>query len=393
MKRFKLISILSLFLLSSCSVLNNDMTLKVKYVQKGSTIEHEMGANIRYGESFYFDHFVLYKTSNGQTSKVESGYKVTFSGTEGLTEEMFKSNKPEIGEYNFTFEYKGKYTGMGFRVDKNSTLPTNITMSMEDWDFLGDKIKPTFTNYIPSQNAIITYWLIDAETDVTYGSIDLDNGQKVLLEPGKYKLEANITDEHYSGATVRCEFNVKKVDFRSDILEVYGNNFEYTFMIGCKSVKEYTFNNPRVRYKDTKADPDIVQDEFYLTWKDDSEAISTDEVTRHKVVLHTKYFNDYEFEVGVKVSKREVEKPGRIDVDDIFDGNIDSVKYDGNEHTAQVVDVGFYGQYEVNEELSTLKATEKGTYTVVVQLVDKVNLLWEDTHNNVDLVYTWRITD
>ena len=367
------------------------MTLKVKYVEKGSTVEHDTGATIKYGESFNFDHFVLYKTSNGKTTKVDSGYKVTISG--GKSEEMFKSSKPEVGEYNFSFEYKSKYTGISFAVNKNSALPSNITMSMDDWDFMGDKIHPTFTNYTPSENAMITYWLIDGETDVNYGSIDLDNGQKVLLEPGKYKLEANITDEHYSGATVRCEFNVKKVDFRSDILEVYGNNFEYTFMIGCKTVKEYTLNNPRVRYKDTKADPDIVQDEFYLTWKDDSESISTDVVTQHKVVLHTKYFNDYEFEVGVKVSKREVEKPGRIDVDDIFDGNIDSVKYDGNEHIAHIVDVAFYGQYEVNEELSTLKATEKGTYTVVVQLVDKANLLWQDTHNNVDLIYTWRITD
>ena len=389
MKKIKLLSVISLFLLSSCSLFNNDMTLTAKYVKKNSTVELTSGEEIEYGENFNFDHFVLYKTSNGKTTKVESGYKVTFSSS-GKTEEMFKSNKPEVGEYNFSFEYRGKYTGLGFRVNKNDVLPSNITMSMEDWDFLGDKTHPTFTNYTPSENSNIRYDLIDGETDAYYGLINLDDEQKILLNPGHYKLEATISDDHYIGATVQCDFYVKKIDFPSDILEVYNNSFNYTFMINYHTLHGYDLDRPIVRYKDTKADLPVPQDRSTLSWKDETEAISTSTVTKHKVVFCSEFFNDYEYEVNVTVNKLKVDEPGGLYIDELF-AHGDSIKYDGNEHTAYVIDLSFFGQYIVDEERSVLKATEKGTYDVYVILVDKENLLWKKTQNTEDIKLSWTI--
>ena len=391
MKRFKLISILSLFLLSSCSLFNEDMKLKVKYVEKGSTEEHDIGATIVYGENFNFGHFVLYKITNSGTSKIDSGYKVTFSTSSGLTEEIFKSSKPEVGEYGFSFEYKGKFTGMTFRVNKNPTLPSNISMSMEDWDFLGDKKQPTFYNYTVTENTNIYYTIFALNPERNYGTIFLDDGYRVMLDPGQYRIMATISDEHFIGASVSCEFNVNKIDFPTDILEIYEPNFDYYFSINNYTLEGYTIESPRVRFKDTKENLNVPQELFYLTWKDSTETISTDEITQHKVILHTNYFNDYEYEVNVKVRKTEVETPGGIYIDDFQQALGTYVKYDGNEHQIHIFHTGYFGQYEIDEETSTVRATEKGVYHVYIRLVDKVNLLWDDTHNNTDKHFTWTI--
>ena len=390
MKRFKLISILSLFLLSSCSLFNNNVTLTAKYVKKNSTEELSYGETIKYGESFDFDHFVLYKTSNGKTTKVNSGYKVTISGGSSK-EEMFKSSKPEVGEYNFGFEYQGKYTGLGFKVDKNSALPSNISMSMEDWDYLGDKKQPTFSNYTVTEDSRIDYHLFKLDPLEDYAMIQLDDGLKVSLEPGHYKIEASISDSCYIGATVSCEFYVNKIDFPTDILEIYKPSFDYNFTINGFTLSDYPLERPQVRYIDTKQNLPVAQEKFYLTWKDETETISTDEITKHKVIMHTDYFNDYEYEVNVKVSKLEVDLPGGIYIDDISSGHGTYIKYDGEEHSISIFHNAYFGQYEINEELSTITATEIGTYDVYISLVDKTNLLWKTYHNNVDRHYTWTI--
>ena len=396
MRKSKLLTVLSMLLLSSCNFFNKEFSIKVKYRKKGDTTEYEIGETIKYGESFNFDKFLLYKQQDGKTTLLnESSYTVSFSGGQGLSEEIFKSSMPEVGDYSFSFEHKAngktRSTGISFRVNYGTQFPSNVSLTMEDWDFFGEKKTPTINNYTPTLNASVEYYIFNISNNEYYGKIDLNDGQRVMLEPGRYRMTASVYDNHYSEAMVSCEFNINKIDFPEDILEVYKTYYNFTFMIGYKTIEEYDVGDAKVRYKSSQQEFVLDRTVSSLSWKDKNKAISTSENTTHTVVLHSAYFNDYEYEVEVRVNKLEVDEPGGLYIDewDYMIGN--TIKYDGNEHTAHVVDLAFFGQYRVNEELSTLKATEKGTYTVVVELVDKDNLLWKKTHNNVDLSFTWLI--
>ena len=396
MKKFSLVSILSLFILSSCNFFEREFSLKAKYLKKGDSTEYEVGETITYGESFNFDKFLIYKVENGKSTLLkESSYTVHFSSNERLSEEIFSSSKPEVGDYYFGFEHrahgKTRSTGMTFRVNYGHDFPSNVTLTMEDLDFFGEKKTPTINNYTPTSNASVEYYIFNISNNENYGKIDLNDGQRVMLEPGRYRITASVYDDHYSEAKVSCEFNVNKIDFPEDILEVYKTYYNFTFMIDYKTIEEYDVGDAKVRYKGSQQEFVLDSRVSSLSWKDKDKAISTSENTTHTVVLHSAYFNDYEYEVEVRVNKLEVDEPGGLYIDewDYMIGN--TIKYDGNEHIAHVVDLAFFGQYRVNEELSTLKATEKGTYTVFVELVDKENLLWKKTHNNVYLSFTWTI--
>ena len=233
--------------------------------------------------------------------------------------------------------------------------------------------------------------MYNLDTDQNFGKIVIDDDHRVLNIPGRYRITAIVDDLHYTNACVSCEFNINKVDFPSEILEVYKTYYSFTFNIDHKTIEGYDIGDARIRYIETREEFPVDRESASLRWKEPDKEISTSETTKHTIVLSSSYFNDYEYEVVVAVAKRGVDEPGGLYIDefDSFKGN--SIKYDGEEHTAHVLDLAFFGQYRVNEELSTLKATEKGTYTVVVELVDKENLLWKKTHNNVDLSYTWTI--
>lgn len=396
MKKFKLISILSMFLLSSCNFFEREFSLVAKYLKKGDTTEYDVGETIKYGESFNFDKFKIYKVENDKSTLLsESSYTVQFSGNERLSEEIFKSSKPEVGEYSFSFEHrahgKTRGTGISFRVNYGDAFPSSVSLSMEDWDFFGDMKTPTINNYTPKGDVDIEYHIYSVDRQENYGKINLDSGQRVSFLPGRYKMTAIVSDDRYSQASVSCEFNVKKVDFPSDVLENYKTNYSFTFSIGEKTIEGYDIGDAKIRFKESREEFIVNRDTASLEWKDKNKAISTSEITEHTVILHSSYFNDFEYDVTVNVSKLEVDEPGGVYIDDLYAGHGNSIKYDGIEHTANIIDLAYFGQYRINEELSTLKATEKGTYTIVVELVDKENLLWKKTHDNVDLSFTWLI--
>lgn len=395
MKKLKLVSILSLFLLSSCYFFEREFSLKAKYLKKGDSTEYEVGETITYGESFNFDKFLIYKVENGKSTLLkESSYKVYFSGNERLSEEIFKSSKPEVGEYTFGFEHrahgKTRGTGMTFRVSYGHDFPSNVTLSMEDWDFFADMKTPIINNYTPYGVTDIEYHIYSVDRQENYGKINLESGQRVSFIPGRYRMTAIVSDDRYSQASIFCEFNINKIDFPTDILENYKTFYNFTFSIGNKTIEAYDIGDVKIRFIESREEFIVDRNTSFLEWKDKDKAISTSEDTIHTVILHSPYFNDFEYEVSVSVNQLEVDEPGGVYIDDLYSHG-DSIKYDGVEHTAYIIDLAYFGQYRIKEELSTLKATEKGTYTIVVELVDKENLLWKKTHNNVDLSFTWLI--
>ena len=148
MKKIKKLLAIFTLLLTSCDFGSSNFSIEVYYLKQNDTTEYSSGETITYGENFSFDKFLVYQVS-GDKKTLVNNYNMTFSGSEGLNESLFKSKLPEVGEYNFSFEYRKKYTGMTFTVKPSTTFPIfGVKFRFEDLDYLGEAKKPTISGFI-----------------------------------------------------------------------------------------------------------------------------------------------------------------------------------------------------------------------------------------------------
>ena len=399
MKRLKLLLPLMSLALSGCVFDHWGSSglgeIEAKYVLTDGT-ESRDSISIRYGESFNIKEFKVYYTTKNKTKLLgESEYTVRL--TEGNKESLL-SSRPEIGQYYVLFEYKTKTSSLAFTVNKATEfIEDTARLEIDDTEFRALTQKPRLVGCIDSEYynwSFDTYRLNDDGTEgeqwhYPYYEVDgVDRRTLMDLMPGRYKVKATFSTEHYYDVHLETTFSVAKIAFPFDQYYV-SNSFQYSrYQAGYDKIGNYTLNeHPTIIDRETgRETTESWHSTVTLEYKNPEASISTTESRTYTVILHCPYFFDYEYDITVNLGKLEVEKPNSFYIQGT---STNQVMYDGNEHEVRYWWVS--GDWYLDEN-SVVKATNPGHYELRFKLVHPDHDVWKGTSSSEDFVYEWEIT-
>ena len=398
MKRIKLLLPLMSLVLSGCIFDHWGSSglgeIEAKYVLNSGE-ESNQSLHIRYGESFNIKEFKVYYTTKSKTALLkESEYTVRLS--EGNKDSLL-SDRPEIGQYYVLFEYKTKTSSLAFTVNKATEfIEDTARLEIDDTEFGALTQKPLLLGCIDSEYynwSFNTYRLNDDGTEgeqwsYPYYEVSGEPSQTLMnLMPGRYKLKATFSTEHYYDVHLETTFSVAKIAFPSDRYYVQ-NSFQYSkYQPGYDQIGSYTLNeHPVVIDRESgRETTESWHSTITLEYKNPEASISTTEERTYKVILHCPYFFDYEYDITVNLGKNEVEKPSNFYIPGTSN---DWVFYDGEEHEVKYHWIS--GDWYLDEN-SVIKATNPGHYEIRFKLAHPEHDVWKGTSSSEDFVYEWDI--
>ena len=385
--------------------LNNVVIRYADGTEKGADSNYINLGSFEYGSSNKpnLDFIVVAKFSDNSETTILSGeigkevnnvtVKFKFNGEE--IEELPIFEQSSIGYYEITITYQEKTISISYSIGKSDNVTYTPILSRYKWEFGTYNPVPTINNYSGTEELIYFYLPYSQKDNVGKGGIVYSYTKEANIAPGKYVLWTDVpaTDNYYPKTSEVVEFEVTKGILRIDKYgTITAGEYHYFGEFGNIKLSQLGITANDFVIKNQKGD--VVNGSF--EWINKDEKVDSNS-TGLKAVVFVDNDNCYNPLTVKHINIQGKITKGRVDAPELFDT---SVTYTGNDIDLYLYKLNHNFLFDIsfNENKVTPDSNGKiatvrnaGTYTIIVELKDKVNYVWDTEENSNNIVLTFEV--